>query len=160
MAAGLSLAGKITIGAAIILAAFLFARIVRKALNRTMSGFEWADQIGSLIVTTAYYAILGGGVMTGISTMGIDITPIIAALGLGGFVLGFALRDAISNLLAGVLIIIYRPFIKGDNISVAGAEGVVDEINLRYTVLIGESGKTLIPNQMIVSTTVKVANSD
>ncbi|VAX23778.1 hypothetical protein MNBD_NITROSPINAE02-1807 [hydrothermal vent metagenome] len=156
----LPLAQKIVIGAGIILAALVISRLVRTALAKTLDRFEWSAQIGPLIASFAYYAILVLGVMVGVSMMGIDITPVVAALGLGGFALGFALRDAISNLLAGILIIVYRPFSIGDNISVGGDEGEVAEINLRYTVLINNDGKTLVPNQKIISQTVKIKKRD
>ncbi|MDA2930681.1 mechanosensitive ion channel family protein [Acidobacteria bacterium AH-259-O06] len=89
--------------------------------------------------------------------MGIDVSALVATLGLGGFALGFALRDAISNLLAGILILIYRPFQVGDQVKVGAAEGVVHEVNLRYTVLAGSDGtRHLIPNSMTFTTTVRV----
>ena len=143
---------NVSLGAVIIIGAFVLSRFVRSSLMRAISGFEWSGQIGILITATAYYAIIVTGVMTGVSVMGIDITPLIAALGLGGFALGFALRDAVANFLAGLLIIIYRPFAVGDFIVVAGIEGEVKEINLRYTELKNEEGKSLIPNQTIINT--------
>lgn len=148
---------KILLGAAIIVGGYFLARFARASLKKAMSVFEWSGQVGSFIATTAFYAILVLSIMTGVATMGVNITPVIAGLGLGGFALGFALRDAISNVLAGLLIIIYRPFSEGDYISVAGSEGKVEEINLRYTVLdTGEGNRTLIPNKMIFSNPVKI----
>lgn len=128
------------------LAAFFLARAIQKAVYRLINRFEWSGQIGSLFATTVYYAILAVGAMIGVSIMGINVTPVLATLGLGGFALGFALRDAVANLLAGLMIIIYRPFSNGNHISVAVYEGKVEEINLRYTVLINEEGKILVPN--------------
>ncbi len=149
-------AQKIAAGIAVILVAFFLARAIKKAVYRLINRFEWSGQIGTLFATTASYAILAVGAMIGVSIMGIDVTPVLATLGLGGFALGFALRDAVANLLAGLMIIIYRPFSNGDYIAVAGDGGKVEEINLRYTVLINEEGKTLVPNQMIISKTVKI----
>lgn len=153
-------ARNVSLGAVIIIGAFVLSRFVRASLTRAIGGFEWSGQIGPLMTTTAYYAILVAGAMTAVSVMGIDITPLIAALGLGGFALGFALRDAVGNLLAGLLIIIYRPFTIGDFIKVAGIEGQVKETNLRYTELENEEGRSLIPNQTIINTPVKVKNKD
>ncbi len=148
---------KILLGAAIIVGGYFLARFARASLKKAIGVFEWSGQAGSLITTAAYYTILVLSIMTGVATMGVDITPIIAVLGLGGFALGFALRDVISNVLAGLLIIIYRPFSKGDDISVAGSEGKVEEINLRYIALeTGEGGRVLVPNKMIFSNPVKV----
>ncbi len=154
----LFIARNVALGAVIIAGVFFLSRFVRSSLTRAIGGFEWSGQIGPIMTTTAYYAVLATGIMTGVSVMGIDITPLIAALGLGGFALGFALRDAVGNLLAGLLIIIYRPFVVGDVITVAGIEGEVKEVNLRYTELENEEGRSLIPNQTIIKTPVKIKN--
>ena len=63
-----------------------------------------------------------------------------------GFALGFALKDTISNLLSGILILLYRPFEIGNRIKISGYEGVVVSIDMRYTELEGEGRKILIPN--------------
>jgi small-conductance mechanosensitive channel len=86
------------------------------------------------------------GVITALGTAGVNVSALVAGLGLTGFALGFALRDALSNLLAGILILIYRPFKRHDRISVAGFEGIVIETDLRYTTLQGEDKRILIPN--------------
>lgn len=67
--------------------------------------------------------------------LGVNITGIVAGLGLTGFALGFALKDSIANLLAGVLILLYRPFDIGDRADVGGLSGHVVKIDLRYTEL-------------------------
>ena len=79
--------------------------------------------------------------------MGINVSALVASLGLTGFTLGFALRDAISNLLAGVLILLYRPFRIGECIKVAGLEGRVVALDLRYTTIQEDGRRHLIPNQ-------------
>ncbi len=97
--------------------------------------------------------------MIGLGTMGVSVEPIVASLGLTGFALGFALRDAISNLLAGVLILAYRPFRHGDRIAVTGFEGVVVHIDLRYTTLADGDKFHLIPNQTMYSNPVTVSSA-
>lgn len=147
---------KIVIGLLIITLAFLAAFLIRFALKRLFRKYEWAGRVGNLLATTVYYVILVLGVLSGLSTMGVDIAPIIAGLGLGGFALGFALRDALSNLLSGVLIIIYQPFKEGDIISVSGCEGTVAETNLRYTVLESDHERFMLPNSLIFKNPLKI----
>jgi small-conductance mechanosensitive channel len=147
---------KIVFGLLIIAFAILTAYLVRFALRRFLRKYEWAGRVGNLLATTIYYAILVLGVLTGLSTMGVAITPIVAGLGLGGFALGFALRDALGNLLAGVLIIIYQPFKRGDVISVSGCEGTVAETNLRYTMLESDQENFMVPNSLILKNPVKI----
>jgi small-conductance mechanosensitive channel len=69
---------------------------------------------------------------------------------------GFALKDALSNTLAGVSIAIYRPFRGGDRIIVSGFDGTVDPIDLRYTTLSSEGDRILIPSSTMFTSPVKV----
>ena len=73
-----------------------------------------------------------------------------------GFALGFALKDTISNLLSGVLILLYQPFEKGTCIKISGYEGTVVSIDLRYTELDSEGNKVLIPNSKLFTDPITV----
>ncbi len=97
------------------------------------------------------------GAITALGTVGINVTALVAGLGLIGFALGFALKDAVSNLLSGALILLYQPFCVGDHIAVLGCEGQVVEINLRYTVLQGKEKKYLIPNATLYTNLIAVS---
>jgi small conductance mechanosensitive channel len=94
--------------------------------------------------------------ISALGTLGIDMSAIIAGLGLTGFALGFALKDVLSNVISGMLVLIYRPFSRGDQIAVSGFEGVVASIDLRYTTLESENSKILIPNASLFSNSVVV----
>lgn len=77
-------------------------------------------------------------------------------VGLSGFALSFAFRDALSNLLAGVLIILYQPFKSGDTITVSGRTGTVEEVNFRHALLTSEGKTVLVPNSSIFGTIIVV----
>ena len=64
--------------------------------------------------------------MVALRQLGVDMAPFITGLGVSGFILGFAFKDALGNLAAGVMISINRPFRIGDLIETAGQLGVVD----------------------------------
>jgi len=96
------------------------------------------------------------GLVTALGTMGMDVTALVASLGLTGFALGFAMKDIISNALSGILVLFFRPFRQGDRISVTSLEGTVSEINLRYTVLEAEGQCIYIPNANLVTNPVTV----
>jgi len=147
---------RILVGLGLIAIAILAATLVRLVLRRAFRKFVWAPRVGTLISASCFYGILVVGLLTGLSTMGVNMGPIIAGLGLGGFALGFALRDALSNLLAGMLTIIYQPFKEGETISVSGCQGIVTEINLRYTVLENERERYMIPNSLIFTNPLKI----
>ena len=147
---------RIAVGLLMMAVALLAAHLIRFVLRRVFRKYEWAGRVGNLLATSVYYVILIIGILTGLSTMGVSVAPIIAGLGLGGFALGFALRDALSNLLAGVLIIVYHPFKEGDVISVSGCEGTVTETNLRYTVLVSDHERFMVPNSLIFKNPLKI----
>lgn len=93
------------------------------------------------------------GLITALGTLGVDVSAMVAGLGLSGF----SLKDAISNMLSGILILFYHPFRCGDRIKVSSYEGVVKDINLRYTVPEGEASEFLVPNSVCFTNWVAVA---
>jgi len=96
------------------------------------------------------------GTITALGTLGIDVSALVAGLGLTGFALGFAFRDVLSNVLAGVLILLYRPFHRGDKIRVTGFEGSVTNIDLRYTTIAAADRIILIPNSNLFTNPIEV----
>ncbi len=100
------------------------------------------------------FALLLFGGITALGTMGINVSALVAGLGLTGFALGFALKDILSNLVSGVLILLYRPFTLNDEVTVSGMEGVVTDIDLRYTRLEKDGKAFLIPNSLLITNTI------
>jgi small-conductance mechanosensitive channel len=109
-----------------------------------------------LLGRTVKIAILTFGIATALGTVGVNVSALVAGLGLTGFALGFAFRDVLSNLLAGVLLLLFRPFAIGDRISVTGLEGEVVNIDLRYTVLQQPEKIVLIPNSNLFTNPIVV----
>jgi len=99
------------------------------------------------------------GAITALSEMGIDVGALVAGLGLTGFAFGFAFKDIISNVLAGVLIIIYKPFQVGDQIKIKAYAGNVVSIDLRYTVLNTEGDMVYVPNSLLFTDAIIVENT-
>jgi len=117
--------------------------------------FDDSPVIG-VVVTGPYYLIILVGILIGLDQMGVRIAPILTGLGLGGFVLGLALRDVLSNLISGVMMLLYKPLERGDSVTVSGYNGEVEEINLRYTTLRRDGERFLIPNATLLSSPIKL----
>lgn len=147
---------RFAVGMLLFFAFLLVALAGRRILRRLLRRLDVDPSIVTLSSQTIFFGLVILGVVSGLGTMGVNISALVASLGLGGFALGFALRDAIANVLAGVMVLIYRPFCVGDHIVAAGQEGTVLEVNLRYTVLQGESMRHLIPNQMLLTQPIKL----
>ena len=148
---------KLGIALLIFLVFMGMAKIVQMIFFRMDHKFDAGkNQILKLSGKTIKFLILGIGAITALGTLGINVNAMVAGLGLGGFALGFALKDALSNILSGALILIYHPFTVGDTITVTGCHGIVLEINLRYTILQGESKIYLIPNSALFTNNIEV----
>ena len=87
------------------------------------------------------------GLILALSMLGVDIGPFVAAIGVGGFVIGFALQDTLGNFAAGIMILMYRPFEIGHVVSAAGITGKVEDISLVSTRFLTPDNQTIIvPN--------------
>lgn len=148
---------KIIVSLFIVLCAWTIAVVLCSIIKKLSQNFDNGKrQVANLLASTVKTTLVVIGVITALGTIGIDISALIASLGLTGFAIGFALKDAVSNLLSGILILFYQPFTYEDNISVIGCEGTVKEINLRYTVLQKGDTTMLIPNSSLFSNTVRL----
>ena len=88
------------------------------------------------------------GVLVAISSLGIGVGPMMAALGAGGFILGFALQETLGNFASGMMIMVYQPFDEGDFVELAGVSGKVEKMSLVSTTLLTLDNKELIiPNK-------------
>ena len=135
----------------------VFAIVVRKTLRRFLEKSPLDKALGQMFASCSFYGILAFGVICALGTAGVNVSVLVASLGLGGFAIGMALKDALGSLVAGILILLYRPFKIGDRIKVSGFEGEVRSINLRYTVIkTADSEQVLIPNKKVFEVPVEI----
>jgi len=143
-----------------VLAVFwLGAVIVERLVSRIGVARGLDPDLARLLARVARLALLTFGAVTALGTVGIDIKALVAGLGLTGFALGFALKDIIANTLAGILILLYKPFQRGDRVDVGngGGAGVVEAIDMRYTVLTADDGtRVLVPNATLFTNSIRV----
>jgi small-conductance mechanosensitive channel len=86
----------------------------------------------------------------------INLSPVIAALGLSGLAVALASRDTVSNLFGAVTIIFDRPFVIGERVTISGYTGVVEEIRLRSTLIRTIQGSLItIPNQRMIDSPIE-----
>ncbi|MDG1753081.1 MAG: mechanosensitive ion channel family protein [Thalassotalea sp.] len=96
-----------------------------------------------------------------LSKLGISVTPFIAAIGAISLGAGLALQGLLANYAAGFNIILIRPFVVGDTITVQGKTGIVTEVLLAYTIMHDEDNvKITIPNKHIVGEVLSNSNED
>ena len=147
-------------GLLVVLAFWIAATILRIIIRRLVpDAHPGAARLVGLLSGTVFWSLMILGLVCGLGTMGVDVGALIAGLGLTGLALGLAVKDAVSNAVSGILILVYRPFTYGSRIVVAGVpggEGKVVSIDLRYTTLENEGNRIFIPNQTMFSNAVTV----
>ncbi len=104
----------------------------------------------NLILRFIKYAVFIFALLTIADQLRINVSSLIAGVGIAGLALSFAAQDTISNVISGVAIIIDRPFQEGDWISIGDMHASVTEIRLRTTVLTGFDNETIVmPNKQL-----------
>lgn len=111
--------------------------------------------VENLVKQVTYYAIWALGLLVAVGALGFDPQTVVTGLGLTGLALGFALKDIISNFVAGLLLLALRPFRLGDQIVVGETEGGVERIELRATQIRTYDGRlVLVPNAELFTSRV------
>ena len=85
-----------------------------------------------------------------LSELGLDVAPLIAGLGIGGFIIGFAFQETLGNFAAGLMLLVNEPFKEGDWIEAAGTSGTVTDLNIMATTLATADNKLVtVPNRKV-----------
>ena len=147
---------NIVFGLCIFILFWFFSKVIQYTIKNLLKGKNPNTNISRVISSIIKNIIVIVGFITALGTIGINVSAIVAGLGLTGFAFGFAFKDMLSNFISGIMIFIYEPFKLGDRIVVDGKEGKVIDINLRYVTLENEESQILIPNSLSVSKSVEV----
>lgn len=132
-------------------AGFWVAGVVERGLHRALSASKRMDPtVASFLASLVHYAILAVVLVAILQLIGIQATSLIAVLGAASLAIGLALQGTLSNMAAGVMLLLFRPFKLGDQIEVANKSGTVRDLNLFFTELAsGDNVQVLIPNAQV-----------
>ena len=147
---------NIILGIVIFISFWVFSKIIQYGIKKILAKVNPETNVSNVISSIIKNLIVIIGFITALGTIGINVSAIVAGLGLTGFAFGFAFKDMLSSFISGIMIFIYQPFKLGDIILVDGKEGEVVDINLRYVTLKGEKSKMLVPNSLLVSKSLEV----
>ena len=138
---------------------WIVARLLTTSILKVINQHTNNNNIANIIASIIKNTIIIIGFITSLGTLGVNVSGIIAGLGISGVALSLALKDVLSNFVSGILIFIHEPFKIGDKITIEGQSGKVKNINLRY-VTIEEDGKDiLVPNLISASKIVIIDTS-
>lgn len=148
---------KIAIFLAILLIAKILAGVasslVRGSLNR--SKLNATNLLKDFAAGTAGKIVFFLGFLIALTALGVNIGPFLAAFGVLGFVIGFALQDTLGNFAAGVMILLYKPYDLGDVVSAGGVTGKVTDMNLVSTLFkTPDNQNIIVPNGQIWGGTI------
>jgi small conductance mechanosensitive channel len=137
---------------------YKLAQIAQRLLRRAMESahVQVSQLLHRMILSTTRTVIIAVGLLIALSQLGISLGPLLAGLGIAGFVIGFALQDSLSNFASGMMILIYKPFDVGDLVEVGGVFGTVRHMSLVNTTVLTIDNQTLVvPNNSIWQNVIK-----
>jgi len=128
--------------------------LVRRGVQS--SKFETSKLLQKMMIGLASRTVMILGIFIALAQLGIKVGPLLAGLGVMGFIVGFALQDNLANFAAGAMILIYRPYDVGDLIEAGGVFGEVSHMSLVSTTILTLDRQTLVvPNNKIWGDVIK-----
>jgi small conductance mechanosensitive channel len=149
--------GMDIIGAiAILIVGWMASKWVHRAVTKALGKSEKVDaMLGSFFASLAKYLVL---IFTGLmvlSQFGVQTASLIAVLGAAGLAIGLALQGTLSNVAAGVMILIFRPFKIGDYVEAGGQAGTIQAVTLFITEMVTpQNVQIIVPNSQIWGSSV------
>ena len=149
---------KLLLFVAIIMIFRFLSRMTKRVVKRSCekSSLDLSNLLKEILISGSGGTVMLLGVFMALSQIGISLGPLLAGLGVAGFVIGFALQDTLGNFAAGAMILIYRPYDVDDFVEVTGASGLVKKMNLVSTTITTFDNQTLVvPNSRIWGDVIK-----
>jgi small conductance mechanosensitive channel len=130
-------------------------RRITNLVSRLLQGRNVDHTLVNFLSNIVYAVLLVAVILAALDTLGLPVTSLLAVVGAAGLAVGLALKDSLGNFAAGVMLVIFRPFTKGDFVEVAGVSGTVDEVKIFSTILTTPDNKQVtIPNGQVAAETI------
>ena len=132
--------------------------IVNRITNfsrKLMNARDVDPTLVNFLSNVVYAILLVAVILAALDTLGLPVTSLLAVVGAAGLAVGLALKDSLGNFAAGVMLVMFRPFSKGDVVEVAGVTGKVNEVRIFSTILTTADNKQIIiPNGQVAADTI------
>ena len=148
----LSYAVNIVAALAIIIVGLIIARMISNAVNRLMISRKIDATVADFLSALVRYGIIAFTLIAALGRVGVQTASVIAVLRAAGLAVGLALQGSLSNLAAGVLLVMFRPFRAGEYVDLGGVAGTVLSVQIFSTTMRTADGKIIvIPNGKIIA---------
>ncbi len=135
---------------AILVLGWIVAKWISAAALRAFRKRKIDEAVARFLGALVQYSVLAAAVIAALGTVGIETTSLVAILGSAALAVGLALQGSLSNFAAGVMVLLFRPFVIGDVVTVGGHTGTVDDIGLFATILVTpDNHRIVIPNAQV-----------
>lgn len=129
--------------------------IVVKMVRRVLRARGTDEILISFLTSILRWVLLLFVIIAALSQLGVDTTSLVALLGAAGLAIGLSLQSSLSNFASGVMLIIFRPFTKGDFVEAGGTTGVIDKINIFTTTMTTPDNKeVIVPNGSVIDNNI------
>ncbi|HGO5815895.1 TPA: mechanosensitive ion channel family protein [Mannheimia haemolytica] len=146
---------KILLAIAIFIVGKFLARLISRLLGKAALKSTKDEMLQSFIVSISYFLLLLIVVIASLSQIGINTSSLVALIGAAGLAIGLSLQNSLQNFAAGVMLLIFKPFRKGDLIETGGMTGVVEQMGLLVLELrTGDNKTVLLPNGKVFSDSI------
>lgn len=146
---------KLLLAAAIYIVGKMLARIISKLIGSAVLASTKDEMLQSFVKSISYFLLLLIVVIVSLSQLGINTSSLVALIGAAGLAIGLALQNSMQNFAAGVMILIFKPFRKGDLIEAAGVSGTVAAMGLLVLELrTGDNKTILVPNGQVFANSI------
>ena len=143
-------------GMAVLIAGLFVAKWVRRGIRKIFDRTDMDETLEKFITSLSYYLVLVVAAVAALGMMGVETASVLAMLGAAGLAVGLALQGALSNVAAGVMLLIFRPFGVGDFVDAGGTAGTVDSVGLFATTLnTPDNVRIVVPNSVLYGGIIK-----
>jgi len=148
---GIAFAVNLLVAVVILIIGSFVISMVTKAVERALVANKHINSLMEKFLTNVVNKVCWVFLLLIVlQRVGIDVGPMIAGLGVAGFVIGFAFQESLGNLAAGMMIGINEPFKVGDYVQAGGIEGSVQDLNMMATTLAtADNKKVVVPNKLV-----------
>jgi small conductance mechanosensitive channel len=149
---------NILVAVAVLVLFWLIGRLLRRGMERVLGRVSHNVTITRLVASVAFVAVVLTGLFIALGILKLDKTvmSLLAGAGVAALILGFAFQDIAANMMAGILLSVRHPFRPGHLCEILDHEGVIEEVDLRFTVMRTLQGQMVfLPNKEVLGHPIK-----